>query len=125
MTYKNTLFIALLTSALIAFSPISYAEKSYGEKVGHKTARGFSNFALGFLEVPKSIIKTSNDTNAIYGFTGGLLLGMINSMGRSGVGALELISFPLATKPIVQPVHPWQEYLSLPTSYHNIFDLDK
>jgi len=124
MTYKNTLFISILASLLI-FSPISYAEKSYGEKIAEKTTRGLSNLSLSLIEVPKGIIKTSNDTNAIYGFTGGLFLGMINTLGRSGVGALELITFPLATKPIVQPVHPWQEYLTLHTSYHNLFDLDK
>jgi len=40
------------------------------------------------------------------------------------VDGLDLISFPLPTKPIVQPVHPWQSYLSLPTTYDAIFDLD-
>jgi len=99
-------------------------ESSYGEKIGQKTLRSLSNSTLGILEIPKGIIKTTNDSNALYGITAGTFLGLINTVGRTSVGILDLITFPLPTKPIVQPVHPWQSYLTLPTTYDAIFDLD-
>jgi putative exosortase-associated protein (TIGR04073 family) len=107
------------------FVPINTAEeRSYAEKVGHKTLRSLANMSLGILELPKSIIKTTNDSNMIYGLTAGTYLGVINTVGRTGVGVFDFITFPLATKPIMPAVYPWQGYLTLPTSYGDIFVLD-
>jgi len=125
MMRNKQILLSLFASFLLAFSSVSIAEESsYGEKIGQKTLRGLSNATLGILEVPKGIIKTTNDSNLLYGVTAGTFLGLINTLGRTGVGALDLITFPLPTKPVVQPVHPWQSYLTLPTSYDAIFDLD-
>ena len=124
MRHKQIL-LSLFASLLLIFSSVSAAEESsYGEKIGQKTLRGLSNATLGIIEVPKEIIKTTNDSNLIYGVTAGTFLGIINTLGRTSVGVLDLITFPLPTKPVVQPVHPWQSYLTLPTRYDPIFDLD-
>ncbi len=125
MTRNKKTFISLFACLLFLFSSISSAEEvSYGEKVGHKTLRSLSNMTLGILEVPKGIIKTTNDSNIIYGLTAGTFLGLLNTVGRTSVGVVDFITFPLATKPIIQPVHPWQSYLTIPTSYEDIFVLD-
>ena len=125
MTRNKKTFISLFACLLFLFSSISSAEEaSYGEKVGHKTLRSLSNMTLSFLEIPKGIIKTTNDSNMIYGLTAGAFLGFLNTIGRTGVGFIDFISFPLATKAIVQPIHPWQSYLTIPTSYEDIFVLD-
>jgi len=125
MMRHKQIFLSLFASLFLIFSSVSIAEESsYGEKIGQKTLRGLSNATLGILEIPKGIIKTTNDTNAIYGLTAGAFLGLINTLGRTSVGTLDLITFPLPTKPVVQPVHPWQSYLTLPTNYDAIFDLD-
>lgn len=125
MTRNKKTLLSLFACLLFLFSSIGIAEeRSYGEKVGHKTLRSLSNMTLGILEVPKGIIKTSNDSNMLYGVTAGTLLGLLNTVGRTGVGVIDFISFPLATKPVIQPVHPWQNYLTLPTSYEDVFVLD-
>ena len=125
MTRNKKTFTSLFACLLFLFSSISSAEEvSYGEKVGHKTLRSLSNMTLGILEVPKGIIKTTNDSNIIYGLTAGTFLGLLNTVGRTSVGVVDFITFPLATKPIIQPVHPWQGYLTIPTSYEDIFALD-
>lgn len=125
MTRNKKTLLSLFACLLFLFSSIGIAEeRSYGEKVGHKTLRSLSNMTLGILEVPKGIIKTSNDSNMLYGVTAGTFLGLLNTVGRTGVGVIDFISFPLATKPVIQPVHPWQSYLTLPTSYEDVFVLD-
>ena len=125
MTRNKKTFISLFACLLFLFSSTSIAEdRSYGEKIGNKTLWSLSNMTLGILEVPKGIIKTSNDSNIAYGLTAGIFLGLINTVGRTGVGVIDFITFPLATKPVIQPVHPWQSYLIIPTTYEDIFVLD-
>ncbi len=120
--------IVLLASIFLSFSTASIAEEpvkaSYGSKIGHKTLRGLSNVTLSFFEIPKNIIMISNESNFVFGATGGLLLGAVNTFGRLTIGTLDLITFPLATKPITQPIHPWQRYLETETQYHDLFALD-
>ena len=153
MKFNKTILLALLTSIFLCFSSISIAEepyraydsnepyvegyegvesiareptveKSYGRKIGDKALRGLSNMFLCFIEVPKNIIIVSNESYFMWGITAGTLLGAINTLGRFSVGTLDLITFPLATKPIVYPVHPWQNYLSVDTDYYDMFNLD-
>lgn len=97
---------------------------SYGQKIGQKLLWGLSNSTLGFFEIPKNIIKVTNDTNLIYGLTGGIGLGILQTSGRTLVGILDLTFFLLPTKPIVQPIHPWQNYLTVETAYGDLFDPD-
>lgn len=128
MKSNKSILIALLACISLFFSSLSLAEEAkqvpYGEKIGLKTLRGLSNVSLSILEVPKNIINISNESNIIFGASAGLLLGTVNTFGRIAVGALDLITFPLATKPIVQPIHPWQNYFEVETEYQDIFDLD-
>ena len=37
---------------------------------------------------------------------------------------LDLITFPLPTKPITDPIYPWQDYFDRDTTYGPIFNLD-
>jgi putative exosortase-associated protein (TIGR04073 family) len=99
MTRNKKTFISLFACLLFLFSSTSIAEdRSYGEKIGNKTLWSLSNMTLGILEVPKGIIKTSNDSNIAYGLTAGTFLGLINTVGRTGVGVIDFITFPLATR---------------------------
>jgi putative exosortase-associated protein (TIGR04073 family) len=124
----KTALIALLACIFLSFSSVSIAEEpvsaSYGSKIGYKTLRGFSNIGLGFIEIPKNMIKITNESNFVFGVTGGFLLGAVNTFGRFTIGTLDLLTFPLATKPVTQPVHPWQNYLTVDTEYNSLFVLD-
>lgn len=131
MKFKKTIALPLLASIFLVFSSVSYAHeandtstKTYGKKIGDKTLRSFANITLGVIEIPKNIIIISNRTNLLYGLTGGTGLGVLNTAGRISVGLLDLLTFPLATKPIAQPVYPWDNYLLVDTSYNDMFVLD-
>lgn len=134
MKFIKTLFLPILTCILLSFSSLTIAqemqesqetvEDSYGKKIGDKTLRSLANISLGFIEIPKNIIMVSNRTNLLYGLTGGTGLGALNTVGRMSVGLLDLLTFPLATKPIAQPEYPWDKYLLVETSYNDMFALD-
>ncbi|RLA25937.1 MAG: exosortase system-associated protein, TIGR04073 family [Gammaproteobacteria bacterium] len=131
---KQTIALSLLACIFLSFSSLSNAEQAqetqdaakvtYGSKVGDKALRSLANISLGFIEIPKNIIIISNRTNLLYGLTGGTGLGVLNTAGRITVGLLDLLTFPLATQPIAQPVYPWDNYLIVDTSYNDMFALD-
>lgn len=147
-THKHVLIITLLTAFLASFSPLGsaagqqaynsgmgYGERthcpdtgpvnqSYGSKIGNKALRGFANLPLSALEIPKNIINTTNDSNVFYGIVGGIVKGLVNTAGRMGAGLLDVVTFPLPTKPITNAIYPWEEYFDKDTSYCDIFDLD-
>jgi len=97
---------------------------SYGSKVGNKALNGFANLTTSVLEIPKNIINTTNQSNVIYGFIGGLFKGIIHTCGRIGVGVADLLTIPLPTKPIAQPVYIWNDF-DVDTTYGPVFRLDE
>jgi putative exosortase-associated protein (TIGR04073 family) len=115
----------LLASLLLAFSSMSFAEEQqgYGSKVGNKALNGFANMTTGILEIPKNIINESNESNVIWGFLGGGIKGILNTIGRLAVGVADLITAPLPTNPIVHPVYVWDDF-DVDTSYGEVFRLE-
>ncbi len=83
---------------------------TYGAQVGKKLGGGFSNVALGWLEIPKSIINTGNKVNWMFGVTGGLGLGLLNTLGRALTGVVDIVTFPLPTKPMPKPYFIWDDF---------------
>jgi len=96
---------------------------SYGQKINEKALRMVSNFDSSLLEIPKNIINTTNDSNIIYGLTGGLAKGLINTIGRIGVSFADFISLPIPTKPVAYPLNVWDDF-DKDTQYNDIFRLD-
>ncbi len=78
----------------------------------------FDLFYFRFL-YEKRIVKS----NFIYGITGGLVKGVINIIGRTAVGVTDLITFPIPTRPIAQPVYIWNDF-DVDTNYGPVFRLD-
>ncbi|NOQ12986.1 MAG: exosortase system-associated protein, TIGR04073 family [Methyloprofundus sp.] len=143
MKFNKTLLLTLLGSIFLCFSSLSLAEvqsteaypaqtyptkapqkASYGRKIGQKALWGLSNATLSFFEIPKNMIMVTNKSNLLYGLTAGLGLGLLNTAGRTLVGINDLVFFLLPTKPVVYPIHPWQDYLEVETNYEDIFILD-
>jgi putative exosortase-associated protein (TIGR04073 family) len=151
MTKFNRFFSFLLTGLLMAYIPMAQAdmqqqtygnqvganrtfppvnnthdplEQSYGEKIGNKAMNGFANITTSPLEMPKNIINTMNQSNFFYGVFGGFIKGLVNTLGRTGCGIADLITFPIPTKPIAYPVYIWDDF-DIDTTYGEVFRLDK
>jgi putative exosortase-associated protein (TIGR04073 family) len=148
MTEFNRFFVALLfTSQLIGYTPMTHADMyqqgygntaytpvikadepqqqtSYGEIVGNKALNAFANMSTGWLEVPKNIINTMNQSNFFYGVFGGFLKGLVNTLGRTGAGLADVLTIPIPTQPIAYPVYIWDNF-DVDTTYGPVFRLDK
>jgi putative exosortase-associated protein (TIGR04073 family) len=85
-------------------------EENYGERIGEKLGSGLANITTGWLEIPKTVISTTNEYNIALGITGGLFKGILHMLGRTAAGALDLITFPLPTDPVVQPQFIWEDF---------------
>ncbi|CAA9889345.1 conserved exported hypothetical protein [Candidatus Methylobacter favarea] len=112
-----------------AYTPVIQADEpqqqiSYGRKIGKKALSGWTNLSLGWLEIPKNIINTTNQSNFFYGVFGGFLKGIVNTLGRTSVGIVDLITFPLPTKPIARPLFIWDDF-DADTTYGEVFRLNK
>ena len=148
-THKHVLIITLLTAFLAAFSPLGSAagmqtygselddigqhkycantvpaNQSYGSKIGNKALRGITNIVLSPMEIPKNVIEVSNISNPFYGIIGGIFKGLVYTAGRMGAGMIDLVFFPLPTKPNVDPIFPWDDYFDRETTFCDVFDLD-
>jgi putative exosortase-associated protein (TIGR04073 family) len=109
----------------------SQQHRSYGTRVSYKLLRGLANVGTGIIELPKNVINATNyqgvgpyqNSNLIWGLTGGSVKGVANFIGRMGVGLYDVLTFPFPTHPVATPVLPWQQFYQ-DTSYGNIFQYD-
>jgi putative exosortase-associated protein (TIGR04073 family) len=126
----NQLFASILLVGFLptylspSFAADTVDNRSYGQKVGDKALNGVANLGGGLLEIPKSIILTTNQSNIFYGIVGGLFKGMIQTGGRMGTGIADLITAPIPTKPIAYPYNVWDDF-DTETTYGDTFRLDK
>ncbi len=151
MSKFHRFFVSLsCTGLLLAFTPVSWADyaqqqlqneqllkhelerqkhfrqSSYGRKIGKKALNGWTNLSLGVLEIPKNMINMTNeeDSNIVYGVIGGGVKGVVDTIGRMTVGAFDLLTFPLPTKPVVYPQFIWDDF-DKSNSYDKVFRLDR
>ena len=106
MTRKT--WIVLVTVGLAAaLARPAYAEYDTGRQAITKLFRGVTNTATGWLEIPKQIAKTSQESGAGPGFTWGFAKGIGWAIGRTVVGAYEIVTFPFPIpeeyRPVMQP----------------------
>ncbi len=122
---KKIIFPVLLLSLLISSTPsLANEQQSYADKIGTKAINSLSNITTAFIEIPKSIINTTNNSNIVYGLLGGIFKGSVNTVGRILVGTVDLITFPIPTKPVAKPVHVWNNF-ETDTTYGDIFQLEE
>lgn len=113
----------LFEDPLFHQSTQNYGDDSYGDRVSEKALNGFTNINTAVLEIPKNIINTTNDSNVAFGFVGGAVKGILNTVGRMMTGLTDLITAPIITKPIVQPEYIWQDF-DADSTYGPVFRLD-
>jgi putative exosortase-associated protein (TIGR04073 family) len=99
-------------NSVLAYEP-SYCHSSaeaYTQAMATKLARGVTNVATGWMELPRSVYVKGRDKGALQGMTIGLLQGVGMTVVRTVAGAFEAISFlvpspgfydPLLERPLV------------------------
>jgi putative exosortase-associated protein (TIGR04073 family) len=107
---KNTFKSLLILSALFFVSPQAAMAHDYVEGVGDKLAHGLANTVTGIGEVPKNIIIETNQKGPAYGIPVGLLTGILHGVGRTLTGAVDLVTFVIPTKPIINPDYIWIDW---------------
>ena len=88
---------------LIGVTPVVAESMEAGQAVG-KLTRGAINIVTGWVEVPKRIHETSQDSGAAAGFTWGLLRGLGYGFIRTAAGLYEVFTFPFPAPPGYAPV---------------------
>lgn len=108
----------LLLSALAFFSPqvVMAQAENYPTQAAEKLTRGIANTATGFVELPKTMILASQKEGIAYGVTTGLLTGLLNVVGRTVLGIMDVVTFAIPTGPTVNPRYIWED-IGKETSY--------
>ncbi len=75
-----------------------------------KLSRGFVNFTVGIIEVPRQIVKVTEKSGDIAGISYGLLKGFACWIGRTIVGAYEVGTFVLPSyRALIEPEFIFEE----------------
>ncbi|QOJ24976.1 MAG: exosortase system-associated protein, TIGR04073 family [Gammaproteobacteria bacterium] len=113
---RVTLQSVLIFALFFLFSPQIRASEDitaeiYFNRAGMKILSGAANVATGWLELPKNIaIWTQRDSNPLIGVVEGTLWGIYHTVGRTGNGAVDFITFWLPTYPIPNPIFVWDDF---------------
>lgn len=110
MTLRGVLLALVMSMALTAQA---VAGELTSSSPGQKALRGVSNLTLGlFIEWPKTICYEAREQGPLLGIPAGFLAGLGLGLMRVGVGAYELVTFPIALpadyKPILSPRYPFE-----------------
>lgn len=114
---KTALFASIL--AINSYVPASQAS-DYFTGVGDKFLRGSANLFTGLGEVPKNIANASDNTNPVVGSVGGLVMGTLDTLGRTASGIVDIISSPVPSESLVQPEYVWNDFTQ-PTAYGSTY----
>ena len=107
----RVVWLALVMSVALTAQAIA-GELTHSTR-GQKALRGVANLTLGLLiEWPKTICYEVREQGPLLGIPSGFLAGFGLGMMRTGVGAYELVTFPIALpadyKPILSPRYPFE-----------------
>lgn len=112
MKQKSHYLAPMLLVGFFAVATSVHAEpnETYGQTFGRKVLSGLGNITTSVAEIPKTIIIVNNQSNFIWGLAGGGFKGLVNMIGRTGVGVLDLLTSPIPTDPIVDPLYVWDDF---------------
>jgi putative exosortase-associated protein (TIGR04073 family) len=102
---KRWILIAVLMAAAVVSAPAGAATD--GGPV-RKLGRGFGNLTTGWLELGTQIMQTTEKSGSWAGATVGFARGLVFGVGRTLVGAIELVTFPIPNPttgygPVIEP----------------------
>lgn len=82
--------------------------------IGAKLVRGVGNVVTGWLEIPKQISLTWQESGAGPAWSVGLLKGIGCAVGRTAVGAYEIVTFPAPLpdgyRVVMQPEYVFSDF---------------
>lgn len=107
--------VSLFTVLCMVAAPAAMAD-NYGNQVANKFTSGLANTVTGWMELPKNIVNTTQQQNIGMGLTVGLVKGVAHTVGRTLVGAFELVTFFVPTPEYIHPRYVWQPF-SAETTY--------
>lgn len=102
--------LIVLTTCLFANQAQANSAESYGETVSRKMLSGMANLTTSGAEIPKNIVRITNQSNIIWGLAGGTITGLLNTVGRIGVGLTDLLTAPIPTQASVYPLYVWDDW---------------
>lgn len=102
--------LPLMIAALFMLAAPPAMAGDYGGQVVDKFSRGFVNTLTGWVELPKNIVNTTRQKNIGMGLTVGLLKGVAHTVGRTVVGAVELVTFFIPNPEFVHPRYVWKPF---------------
>lgn len=87
----------------------------YSDKVGIKLGNGIANAVGGFMEIPKNVIIITRNKGPVYGASVGLMVGIMHTLGRTVYGAIDIATFLIPTKPLIEPNYIWNDFDKITT----------
>lgn len=75
---------------------------------GRQLGRGLANLFGGVVEIPQTMIQVTREQGDFAGATTGFTRGVWRCAVREGVGIMEIVTFPMGWKNIVEPEYPLQ-----------------
>lgn len=103
----------LILSALFFSLPHAAMAESipdYLGKAGGKLGNGIANTVGGFMEIPKTVIIVNRSEGPVYGMTVGLMAGVLHTLGRTIYGVVDMATFMIPTKPLIDPDYIWNDF---------------
>ncbi len=119
---KQTLKTLLILFTLFFLTPYVATASTYPARMGLKLGNGLANAVTGVAEIPKTIMVSNRAHGAAYAASAGFVTGLFNMLGRTLSGALDIATFMIPTKPIVQPDFIWQNF-NKETTYRKTWEL--
>jgi len=107
---KQTLKVLPILFALSFFIPHAAMAYGYPDKIGEKLGNGLANVVTGVAEIPKTIMIVSREKGPAYGATVGFMTGTVHMLGRTLLGALDLVTFMIPTESLVKPDYIWNHF---------------
>lgn len=119
---KQPLKTLLILFSLFFLTPYVATASTYPARMGLKLGNGLANAVTGVAEIPKTIMVSNRAHGAGYAASAGFVTGLFNMLGRTLSGALDIATFMIPTKPIVQPDFIWQNF-NKETTYRKTWEL--
>jgi len=110
LAFFPALLALMCLVAVPAMASAADQDQSYGKQAADKFTRGFANTVTGWVEIPKNMVNVSKQQNVAVGLTWGLVKGCLETVGRTVVGAFDLVTFFVPTDEFVHPRYVWKPF---------------